>query len=464
MFIKKSNMAEPMTELTQQLWDVLGGLIEGADADAVEEFIDALSPTETALVVSRLDEAKRTALLSLLSAEEAAEMLIDLPDEQAVDLIEEMPVEEAAAIVNLMPADEQADLLADLRPADAEAVLEAMPPAEAEIAREIMQYPSCTAGGLMSKEYLSYRETASVGEVVDDLKQNRDRYSDYEVQYVYIVNSNGELVGVLPLRNLLLAERETPIAELMILHSVRVYDDTSLDELAQLYEQHAYLGIPVVDACNQLVGVVRRSAVVEAERRREKNIFLEINGIIGGEELRAMPLKQRSFRRLAWLAPNIVLNILAASVIAMYQDTLEAVIALAVFLPIISDMSGCSGNQAVAVSIRELALGLIKPNEYLRVFLKEVGLGLGNGLVLGAALGSVAILWKGNLYLGLVVGGALALNTLLSVLLGGCVPLLLRRVGVDPALASGPILTTVTDMCGFFLVLSLASVTLPLIL
>jgi len=168
----------------------------------------------------------------------------------------------------------------------------------------------------------------------------------------------------------------------------------------------------------------------------------------------------RCGRRLAWLGPNIVLNLIAASVIAMYEDTLQAVIALAVFLPIVSDMSGCSGNQAVAVSIRELTLGLIRPTEFMRIVWKEGFLGMFNGFVLGCLLGTIAAIWQDNVYLGLVVGGALFLNTMLSVLLGGCVPLFLKRLKVDPALASGPILTTCTDMCGFFLVLNLASLML----
>ena len=149
--------------------------------------------------------------------------------------------------------------------------------------------------------------------------------------------------------------------------------------------------------------------------------------------------------------------VLAASVIAAYQETLSAVIVLAVFLPIISDMSGCSGNQAVAVSIRELTLGVVQPRDVLRVFWKEALIGLMNGLVLGALLGTIAWVWQGNLFLGLVVGGALMANTLVAVLLGGAVPLVLRGLKQDAALASGPILTTVTDMCGFFLVLQLAS-------
>jgi len=156
-----------------------------------------------------------------------------------------------------------------------------------------------------------------------------------------------------------------------------------------------------------------------------------------------------------------VLNVLAASVIAAYQETLSAVIALAVFLPIISDMSGCSGNQAVAVSIRELTLGLIRPYEYLRVVVKEGAVGIMNGIALGILLGGLAFIWKQNVYLSLVVGAALALNTVVAVLIGGLVPLALKALRLDPALASGPILTTVTDMCGFFLVLSMASAVLP---
>ena len=173
-----------------------------------------------------------------------------------------------------------------------------------------------------------------------------------------------------------------------------------------------------------------------------------------------MPFRQRAFRRLSWLSINIILNVIAASVIALYQDTLSAVIALAVFLPIISDMSGCSGNQSVAVSIRELTLGLIKPFEFFRVIRKELGVGILNGIILGFLLGMVAFIWKNNLYLGLVIGGALATNTIVAVCLGSTIPLLLKSLKIDPALASSPMLTTITDMCGFFFALYFATLAL----
>jgi len=152
---------------------------------------------------------------------------------------------------------------------------------------------------------------------------------------------------------------------------------------------------------------------------------------------------------------------MAASVIAVFQDTVSAVIALAVFLPIVSDMSGCSGNQAVAVTMRELTLGIIRPRDALRVWWQEVSVGLLNGLALGALLSLVALLWQGSPLLGVVVGLALGLNTIVAVSIGGTVPLLLKAWRADPAIASGPLLTTVTDMCGFFLVLGLATLALP---
>lgn len=440
-----------------QPWEYLAILIEQGETKRIEEFLDSLTPAETARAVSRLDEKSRTRLLTLLSAEEAADVLRDLPDEQAADLIEEISPTTAAAIVDRLDADEQADLLADVSESNAEAILDEMTYEDAKQARELLQYPDDTAGGLMITDYLSYPETYTIAEVLTDMEKHSHIYSDYQIQYVYITDTQNHLKGVMRLRDLLLAPRDKQIAALMVTDPIFVEVNTHLNRLFQVFEEHAFIGIPVVDTMNKLVGVVERSSVMEEWEKQTKNSFLQISGIIGGEEFRSMPIRERAARRLSWLVPNIALNIIAASVIALYQDTLQAAIALAVFLPIVSDMSGNSGNQAIAVSIRELALGLIKPGEFSRVFWKESWLGLFNGIILGVLLGSLAYVWKHNIYLGLVVGGALAINTVVSVLLGGSMPLFLRKLRIDPALASGPILTTITDMCGFFLVLSLAT-------
>ena len=448
--------AEPWTEVAR--------LVRSGDRARLESYLRTLPPAEVALSISRLDQEDQTALLMLLAPAEAADLLEEVPDAQAADLIEDFPPAPAAAIVGEMSSDERADLLGELDAEDAESILRAMDPVEAEGVRKLLRYPPDTAGGLMITEYLAYPDDRRVADVLEDLRAHGEEYSDYDVQYAYVTAAGtGTLVGALRLRDLLFAARDKPIAEVMITDPIRVAAETSLDDLQQLFEAHGFVGVPVVGPAGELLGVLRRTAVKEAVGRRAGGLFLKVSGIVGGEEVRSLPLGVRSLRRLSWLSVNIVLNIVAASVIAFYQDTLEKAIILAVFLPIISDMSGCSGNQAVAVSIRELSLGLVRPGELLRVLAKESGVGLINGMVLGSLLGGVALLWRGNPYLGLVVGAALAANTLLSVCLGGMLPLALKRLRMDPALVSGPLLTTVTDSCGFFLVLKLADMMLPLL-
>ena len=441
-------------------WEQLAGLIESNDPHQVLAFLNSINPADTALAVSRLSAGAQSSLLTLLSPEHAAEVIEDISDTQAAEIIEDLHPIHAAAILEELDSDHVVDLLGELDAADADAIIGQMTPEDAEEARQFLQYPADTAGGLMISEYLDYHSEQTVQDVLDDFQANRDEYSTYNVQYLFVTDSRDRLEGVLRMRDLLFPLRSTKLGKLMIRNPYKISVAASLDELHNFFEEHYLFGVPVVDHDNRLLGVVLPEAVEEAKRKRSVSQFLGFSGIIGGEEFRSMPLLARSGRRLSWLSLNIVLNIIAASVIALYQDTLAAVIALAVFLPMVSDMSGCSGNQAVAVSLRELSLGLVRPTELLRVLAKEASLGILNGLALGILLGGVALLWKGNFYLGLVVGSALAINTIVAVSLGGLIPLLLKRLKLDPALVSSPLLTTVTDMCGFFFVLSFAALVL----
>ncbi len=450
-------MSDQQPDVTHRPWKGISEHIENEDADALETALDELSPSDTARVMARMSQALQTRLLQLLPPEEAADVMEEVPEAQAADMIEHLPSDDAAAIIDEMASDEAADVLGELDPGTSNAILEQMSPREAEDARELLSYDEDTAGGIMIKEYLAFDQELIVENVLANLRSNRHRYADYDVQYTYVVDAQGRLTGVLRLHDIVLAPSDTSLIQVMMSEPVSVPTDAGLTELHDFFERNSYVGAPVVDKNETLVGVVLRSDAHRAESRHAEETYLESTGIVGGEELRSMGFVRRSSRRLSWLSINIVLNLLAASVIALYQDTLSAVIVLAVFLPIISDMSGCSGNQAVAVSIRELALGTTVPRDFFRVLWKEGIVGVANGFALGALLGLAAFAWQHNLYLSLVVGGALALNTLIAVLLGGIVPLALRGLKMDPALASGPILTTVTDVCGFFLVLSFAA-------
>ena len=436
-------------------------LIQSNDTAQIEAVFEELPPVEMARMISSLNKADHIHLLEILGPEKSASIISKITDLGTENLVTQLPTPQAVSIVKEMSRDQQAHFLRTIGDDDAEAILDEIKPQKAEKVRKLMSYPENTAGGLMITEYLSYPEDMLVKEVLDDLREHGETYSDFDIQYAYVVSETSHLSGVLRLRDLLMAPRNRVLSETMIKTPLHVNINASLRDLKAFFSQYAFLGAPVTDDEGKLVGVIRSSSVREAANRQNNQLFLKFAGIVGGEESRNMSLFKRSSRRLSWLSINIVLNIIAASVIALYQDTLEKAIVLAVFLPIISDMSGCSGNQAVAVSIRELTLGLVRPRELVRVLAKESAIGVINGIALGILLGGAAILWKGNPYLGLVVGVSLAANTLVAVSLGGLIPLILRGMRTDPALASGPLLTTVTDMCGFFFVLSFASLMLP---
>jgi magnesium transporter len=450
--------------VTERPWEQLHDLIADTGTEQLLSFFDALGAAETARTISRISQEDQIRLFTLLAPADAAELIEDISDVQAADLIEDLPPETAAAILEELDSDHVVDVLGEIDDQRVEEILDEMDHEDAREARQFLEYPKDSAGGIMVSEFLAYAWDKRVSDILKDLQKNRETYTEYNVQYLYVVRDGNRLAGVLRMRDLLFSPRDAFLRDVMIKDPLRVEANKPLEQLRNFFEEHKLFGVPVIDSQGQMLGVVLPEDVEEASRERSVRQFLGFSGIIGGEEFRSMPLLVRSGRRLSWLSLNIILNIMAASVIALYQDTLSAAIALAVFLPMVSDMSGCSGNQAVAISMRELSLGLIRTNELMRVLAKEASLGIINGAALGLLLGGVAYLWMGNFYLGLVVGGGLAVNTVVAVTLGGMLPLLLKRLKMDPALVSSPLLTTVTDMCGFFFVLSFATVVMDKII
>ena len=450
---------DAVTFIPTEPWERLRELTARKDAKALQAYLKDLEPLETVRALFRLSAEEQELLVELLPPEHAAELIEDLPDFHAADIIERLEPDAAADIVEELDSDLGADLLAEIAPRDVQAILDEMAPAQARKVRDLISYPAEVAGGLMGTEYYAYPVAASVQDFLDDLRRRR---ADVELlpQRVLLVDTSQRPTGAVEIADVLLADPDTPLATLsQAVEPVRV--DEGLEELEDYFRRYETLGAPVVDQQGRLIGRLRQHAVFDAIAERAQEEQLKVQGIVGGEELRHLPITTRSRRRLSWLSINVLLNIIAASVIAFFQDTVSAVIALAVFLPIVSDMSGCSGNQAIAVTMRELTLGIIQPRDAFRVWWQEASVGLLNGVALGVLLGAAAYLWQGNALLGLVVGGALAINTLVAVSIGGTVPLLLKSLRADPAIASGPVLTTITDMFGFFLVLGLATLALP---
>lgn len=439
----------------------LGVALASGSAATVADAAQALEDGRAARAISRLTGGERTKLFTLLEPRYGADLIEELPEAQSGDILSRLPASSAAAIVDALPSDEQADLLGRLGPDRANGVLQAMRPDRAAGARQLLEYGRDTAGGLMVTEYLAYPESAAPDEVLRDIRQHATVYRRYDVQDLYVVSRDDRLRGAVQTRDLLFAEPGQRIGELASPEPLRLRVETPLDELERMFERHQLDSAPVVDAAGTLVGIVRRQDVEQAAKESASRDLLKIAGILGGEELRTLPLTGRLTRRVVWLTINLLLDLVAVSVIAVYQNTIASVVALAVFLPIISDMGGNAGGQSTAVSIRELTMGLLRPSDVFRVIRAEVVLGLVAGVVVGALTAAAAYFWRGSVMLGAVVGVGLAVNLLVAACLGGIMPLLLRRLRLDPAVASGPILTTATDTIGFFVTLTLATVALP---
>ena len=465
-------MSAEMTDSTDATSE-LEALIEAGDGEAIANFLHLLPPEDTAYTVSHLPDELRNRMFEELSnsaPELGADLLEHFVDEYAATVIEQLEPERAAALVDEMDSDEQTDVLSELDEQDAEAILERMDPEEARDTRQRMGYDEDVAGGLMITEYLFYNQGQTVGEVTRDLHEKAEEHLEFEVRYIYVVDDDGKLTGVVPMRSLVFVPGSRTIASLQIREPVTVSAQAHLDDLHDLFDRVDYSAVPVVDGGGVLLGVVQRAAVQEAIGDRESDQFLKFGGIIGGEELRSMPLLSRVMRRLAFLLPSVVLSSMAVTVILLFEPVIAKITLLAVFLPLVANLSGAAGNQAVAVSIRELALGLVLPGDWRRVGVKEMRVGLINGLVIGLLLGGIAIAfaWFSHqtgegtqrvpnmLLLGLVVMLAYTFNSVLSVFIGGTIPLLLKAIKLDPAMASSPLLTTLSDMGSFLLTLVLA--------
>ena len=447
---------------TKPLREQIKEAVDARDSDGLSVLLEPLAPSAALRQLLLLASEDRDVLLGLVPVEMARNLIEEAPVEAATELVSHMEIGRAAEVVDGLNSDFQADIVGHLSPENMDAILARLHPDDAADVRRLADYEEGTAGGLMAAEAFKFPATATVREVLRGIVSEDADFERYRGQHPYVVDAEDRPIGVVSLRNLLTSNRSETLDAIMA-PPVTVSVETSLDELEDLFDKHNFFGLPVVEADGRLVGVVSRAAVHDAALARSQSDSLKQQGVVG-DELRSMPTWLRSRRRLAWLSANIGLNIIAASVISAYEETLAAVIAIAVFLPMVSDMSGCSGNQAVGVTMRELALGIVLPKDAFRVWRKEATIGVINGVALGILIGLVAWVWKGNPWLGLVIGTALAANTLLAVSIGGVVPLLLKRLGQDPAAASGPLLTTITDMAGFFLVLSLASLAMPLMI
>lgn len=320
-------------------------------------------------------------------------------------------------------------------------------------------YATHTAGGMMGTEFIALPEDINVKEAVERIRSS-PQFED-KPAYVYVVDRENHLKGVLFLRDLIFSPSHKPLKELSRQKLITIAAETDREEAARIFQKHSLMALPVIDKEGLLIGTISANDVSNIIEEEATEDILKVAGIGGGSESFKAHFVISLKHRLPWLALNIFLDLIAVSVIACYESTMRQVIALAVILPVISDMGGNVGIQTVSLAIRELATGEITFKDFGFIITRELGIGFLNGLALGILLGIVGYIWKGNIFLGIVAGLTLWINTIIASITGAAIPLVLKKRGLDPATASGALLTTITDLSGFFLALSLATYLLP---
>lgn len=404
--------------------------------------------------------------LQRLSAEEAQRVLLDLPAPLAGRALDELDREKAVEVLRQFPADRIVPLFTSLAPkaiADLaltlpagkrRTVLAGLEPEMLEAVQSLLKYRPDTAGGVMSDRFIALRAELTLGEALNLLRQRSEPKSD-EVSYLYVTDETDRLVGVVPLRDLVFRTPDRRVRDVMSRDVKYLRVDADQEEIARQFEHYHYLALPVLEADGHLVGIVRASDALEiAKAEATEDMQLMVG--LSGEERALTPWSKSIGKRLPWLAVNLATAFLAGWVVNLFESTIARWTVLAVFLPIIAGQGGNAAMQSLTVIIRDLALGELSPGDGVRALAKELLLGLVNGIAIGLVVGLVGFFWKGSVMLGVVAGLAMLLNQLAAAVAGVLIPLGLRALRVDPALASSIFATTVTDVAGFVSFLGLA--------
>ncbi len=430
-------------------------LVELIRAGRFDEFLRRagdLESADLADVLASLDEEERLEVVRRLPPELSSQALVELPEGlHAEDTLAALDPAHAADIVEELEDDDAADILGDLEPEEQQRILaEVEDPEDVE---RLLRYDEETAGGLMTGHLVTVRVTDTIGQALESVRHEAEEVEEFS--QVFVVDGHDRLVGMLSFKALVVAPLDRPVAAVMEEADVTVGPEEDQEEVARLMARYNIPSIAVVDADGRLLGRVTFDDVTDVVEAETTEDLLRFGGVSADEDL-AAPWRAAVPSRLTWLFVNLITAFAAAAVVMFFQDTIARTVALAAWMPIIAGMGGNAGTQSLAVTVRRLALGQLPPGHSLQMMGKELVIGLVNGAALGATVAIVALVTGAGVQLGLVVFLAMAGNLVVAGFAGAFIPILLQRLGVDPAIASSVFVTTLTDICGFALLLGLA--------
>ena len=431
---------------------VTDALRPGTPSDVAALLAD-MSPGDIAHLISSSPPVTRDELWLLLDHEQEADVLNELPDDIRNNFLAELQPEAVAELIVQLDDDDVADILHELPQADTDKILDSLTEYDRERFETVLSYPDDVAGGLMSTDTLTIRADLTMDVVLRYLR--RHTRLPENTDSLIVVNRDDKYVGLLPVRTLLVSDPHTSVREMMKTEREPLDAMTSADEVARRFERNDWISAPVVDPDGKLIGRITIDDVVDVIREQADHSLAVMAGLGDGDAF--TPVLRTAPQRAIWLAINLATAILAASVIGAFQDTIEKVVALAVLMPIVASMGGIAGTQSLTVLIRAMAMGQINDRTEIWLVRREILVSIINGLLWAAVIAVIASYWFSDITLGVIIAFAIVINLITAGIAGASLPLLLDRLDIDPALAGGVVLTTITDVVGFFAFLGLAA-------
>ncbi|MFD2655007.1 magnesium transporter [Gracilibacillus thailandensis] len=419
-----------------------------------QELIDELQPYDMARQYHNLPVKHRNKFLLYLSIEQLTDLLQELDKEEQLEVIYKLGIEKSSKVLDLMQNDDLASLLTDLEPEKIEELLSEMQEEESKIVQGLMNYPLETAGRLMNNRYVWIPQHYTIREAVDKLKHFAE-LAEY-LNYLYVIDEDKKLVGVVSYKDLLLADLQDKIKEVMYRRVVKADVHTDQEEVAKLISRYDFVSLPIVERDNTLVGVVTVDDVIDVVMQEANEDIEKLSASGKAISFNTKPFVA-AYKRLPWLILLLFIGLISGSIISSFEETLESVVALAFFMPLIAGMTGNTGTQSLAVVVRGLVSEDLTFKQVLKLILRELWVGIIIGVTCGLMIAVIAYLWRGNMTLGLVVGSSLLITLIIGTLAGTIIPLILYKLKVDPAVASGPLITTINDIFSLLIYFGIAT-------